>query len=87
MTSDNPRSERPLDIIDDILSGVKNSKKTVYIHENRKKAIEYALKIAQKGDIILLAGKGHETSQKLENEMLYMDEREIVSQILKDKIK
>ncbi len=87
VTSDNPRNERPLDIIDDILSGVKNSKKTVYIHENRKKAIEYALKIAQKGDIILLAGKGHETSQKLENEICYMDEREIVSQIIKDKIK
>ena len=79
VTSDNPRGERPLDIIDDILSGVRKDKKTVYIHENRKKAIEYALKIAQKDDIILLAGKGHEVSQKKGDEIIPMDERQIVS--------
>ncbi len=79
VTSDNPRGERPLDIIDDILSGVRKDKKTVYIHENRKKAIEYALKIAQKDDIILLAGKGHEASQKKGDEIIPMDERQIVS--------
>ncbi|MBQ7294879.1 MAG: UDP-N-acetylmuramoyl-L-alanyl-D-glutamate--2,6-diaminopimelate ligase [Clostridia bacterium] len=82
VTSDNPRSEKPLAIIDDILSGIKNGKKTVYIHENRKKAIEYALKIAQKDDIILLAGKGHETSQKNEKEVIPMDERRIVLDLI-----
>ncbi len=83
ITSDNPRSEKPSDIIDDILSGIKNSKKTVYIHENRKKAIEYALKIAVKDDIILLAGKGHETSQQAGKETLPFDERKIVSDYLR----
>ncbi len=75
VTSDNPRTENPMEIIDDILSGVKSVKKTVYIHENRIKAIEYALKIAQKDDIILLAGKGHELTQKVGQEILPMDER------------
>lgn len=82
ITSDNPRGEKPLDIIDDILSGVRNDKKTVYIHENRQKAIEYALKIASKNDIILLAGKGHETSQEKANETIAMDERKIIAQFL-----
>lgn len=85
LTSDNPRSEKSLDIIDDILSGIKNGKKTVYIHENRKKAIEYALKIALKDDIILLAGKGHETSQENGGEIIPMDERQIVLDIIKQK--
>lgn len=82
ITSDNPRGENPTKIIDDILSGIKKSKKTVYIHENRRKAIEYALKIAQKDDIILLAGKGHETYQIIGDEKLPMDERKIVREIL-----
>lgn len=78
ITSDNPRGENATDIIDDILSGIKSDKKTVYIRENRVKAIEYALKIASKGDIILLAGKGHELSQNLGDEIIPLDEREIV---------
>lgn len=82
ITSDNPRGEEPLKIIDDILSGVKKGKKSVYIHQNRRKAIEYALKIAEKNDIILLAGKGHETYQILGEEKIPMDEREIVREIL-----
>lgn len=82
ITSDNPRGEEPMKIIDDILSGIKKGKKTVYIHENRRKAIEYALKIASKNDIILLAGKGHETYQLIGEEMLPMNERDIVREIL-----
>ncbi len=82
ITNDNPRGENPTEIIDDILSGMKKSKKTVYIQENRRKAIEYALKIAKKNDIILLAGKGHETHQILGEEKIPMDEREIVREIL-----
>lgn len=78
ITSDNPRGENPEEIIDDILLGIKDDKKTVYIHENRTKAIEYALKIASKGDIILLAGKGHELWQKSGDEIIPMDERKIV---------
>ncbi len=82
ITSDNPRGEDPMGIIDDILSGVKKNKKSIYIHENRRKAIEYALKIASKNDIILLAGKGHETYQLRGEEKIPLDEREIVSEIL-----
>lgn len=82
VTSDNPRDEEPLKIIDDILSGIEKNKKSVYIHENRRKAIEYALKIAGKNDIILLAGKGHETYQIVGRDKIPMDEREIVREIL-----
>lgn len=82
VTSDNPRGEEPMKIIDDILSGVEKNKKSVYIHENRRKAIEYALKIARKNDIILLAGKGHETYQLIGENKIPMDERQIVSEIL-----
>lgn len=82
ITSDNPRGENPMEIIDDILSGIGKSKKNIYIHENRRKAIEYALKIASKNDIILLAGKGHETYQLLGENKIPMDERKIVREIL-----
>ena len=82
VTSDNPRTEDPVQIINDILSGMKKSKKNLFIHENRKKAIEYALKRAGKNDIIFLAGKGHETSQEIGSEKLPFDEREIVKEII-----
>ena len=82
ITDDNPRGEEPMKIIDDILSGIEKNKKSVYIHQNRRKAIEYALKIAGKNDIILLAGKGHETYQAVGDEKIPMDEREIVREIL-----
>ena len=82
ITSDNPRFEEPEKIIEDIVSGMKKSKKSLYIHENRKKAIEYALKRAKKNDIIFLAGKGHETSQQIGDVKLPFDEREIVKELL-----
>ncbi len=78
VTSDNPRHEDPAEIINDILSGMKKNKKNIYIHENRKKAVEYALQRAQKNDIIFLAGKGHETTQQIGDEKIPFDEREIV---------
>ena len=81
VTSDNPRGEEPMKIIDEILSGIEKNKKNVYIHENRRKAIEYALKIAGKNDIILLAGKGHEIYQTIGDDIIPMDEREIVREI------
>ena len=81
VTSDNPRGENPMEIIDEILSGIEKNKKSVYIHENRRKAIEYALKIAGKNDIILLAGKGHEIYQIVGGEKIPLDERKIVREI------
>lgn len=85
ITSDNPRFEEPSKIIEDILSGMKKSKKNIYIHENRKKAIEYALQRAQKNDIIFLAGKGHETSQQIGDKKIPFDEREIVKSFLENR--
>ena len=81
LTNDNPRSEDPEKIIDDILSGIEKNKKSVYIHQNRRKAIEYALKIAGKNDIILLAGKGHEIYQTIGENVVPLDEREIIREI------
>ncbi len=82
ITSDNPRDEEPKSIIEDILKGTDNSKTPVYIIENRTKAIEYALKKAKKNDIILLAGKGHETYQIIGDEKLFYDERKIVASLI-----
>ena len=80
ITSDNPRTEEPLKIIDDILKGVKGGKYEVI--PDRKKAIGYALSIAEKDDIVLLAGKGQETYQILGKEKIHFDEREIVKDFL-----
>lgn len=81
VTSDNPRNEKPMDIIDDIILGIGKSKTPLFIFENRTKAIEYALKNARKNDIILLAGKGHETTQIIGEKTIEYDEREIVSSL------
>lgn len=82
VTSDNPRSENPQEITKDILKGCKNAEITVETIENRRKAIERALAIGEKDDIILLAGKGHETYQILGDKKIHFDEREIVSEYL-----
>lgn len=84
ITSDNPRDEIPESIIDDILVGLKDSKIPFDVVVDRTEAIYHSLKIARKGDIIVLAGKGHEDYQVLPgNEHIHFDEREIVSEGLK----
>ena len=80
VTSDNPRSEKPADIINDILEGMKNTKTPYKVIENRKEAIEWSLENARENDIILLAGKGHETYQILNDGTIHFDEREVVSE-------
>lgn len=82
VTSDNPRSENPQMIIDDILAGMEKSKAKIYVECDRTSAIEKALKIAKKDDVVLLAGKGHETYQILNTGKIHYDEREIVKEIL-----
>lgn len=86
VTSDNPRSEEPMDIIRDILPGISRTKSKYVIIDDRKKAIEYALNMGQRGDVIVIAGKGHETYQVLKNETIHFDEREIVHELLKEEI-
>jgi UDP-N-acetylmuramoyl-L-alanyl-D-glutamate--2,6-diaminopimelate ligase len=80
VTSDNPRSEEPMDIIKDIKAGL--DKDNYIVIENRKEAIKKAISIAETGDVIVIAGKGHETYQILKNETIHFDEREVVKEIL-----
>ena len=82
VTSDNPRSENPSEIIKDILVGMQGIDTPYEVVELRYDAIEYAIRNAQKDDIILLAGKGHETYQILPTGTIHFDEREVVSEIL-----
>ena len=78
VTSDNPRTENPILIINDILYGMEKAKSRIAVIENRRQAIEFALSKARKGDLVLLAGKGHETYQIIGNEKKPFDERQIV---------
>ena len=79
ITSDNPRTEDPVAIIDDILEGVDPSMGEYVVEPDRRKAIRYAMDIARKDDIIVLAGKGHETYQEINHEKIHLDEREEVA--------
>ncbi len=82
VTSDNPRTEKPSAIIDDILVGMQGTTTPYTVIENREQAIHWAIKNAQKGDIIVLAGKGHETYQIIMKEKNHFDEREVVADAL-----
>lgn len=77
ITSDNPRSEDPQQIITDIITGVKsfNSNK-IFVEIDRKTAIEMAIKISSDNDVIILAGKGHENYQILKDKTIHFDDRE-----------
>ena len=76
ITSDNPRTEDPMAIIEDILKGVKQEYGEYIVMEDRRRAIRYAMDIAKKDDIIVLAGKGHETYQEIHGVKYHLDERE-----------
>ena len=82
VTTDNPRTENPMDIIESIMEGVKKSGCDYVVIENRREAIEFALSHAKKDDVILLAGKGHETYQEINGGKHHFDEKEIVAEIL-----
>ena len=82
VTSDNPRTEDPEKIIKQVVEGVKQTDCDYEVITNRFSAIEYALDHAKKNDIILLAGKGHETYQVLGKDTIKFDEREIVQKLL-----
>lgn len=84
VTSDNPRTEDPGAIIKDIIPGVIETSCPYIIIEDRRRAIEYAVENGNSGDVIVIAGKGHETYQILKDKTINFDEREIVMDILKE---
>ena len=77
ITSDNPRFEEPMDIIEEIISGIKD-KKNFEVIENREEAIKKGLEISREGDIVLICGKGHETYQEVKGIRTHFDDKEIV---------
>ncbi len=82
VTSDNPRFEDPYEIIRQIEAGMK--KDTHIVIENRREAIKYAIEHAEPGDVILLAGKGHEDYQEIKGVHHPFDEQVVVREILKE---
>ena len=82
ITSDNPRTEDPMAIIEDILKGVDQTQGNYIVVSERRNAIRYAMDIAKKDDIIILAGKGHETYQEIGGIKYHLDEREEVAAYL-----
>ena len=86
ITSDNPRSEEPQKIVNDILMGIKKREK-ITIEIDRFKAINESIKFAKKKDIVLIAGKGHEDYQILKDKVINFDDRKIAYKLLKEKNK
>lgn len=80
VTSDNPRTEEPQAIIDDILPGLEEFDTPVHIEPDREKAIRWALEQGRCGDVIILAGKGHETYQEVMGVRRHLDEREVAAE-------
>ena len=77
LTSDNPRTENPEQILDDIMPGLKNAKE-IHRIANRKEALHFAVKTAQSGDAVLIAGKGHETYQIIGTTKHHFSDQEII---------
>jgi UDP-N-acetylmuramoyl-L-alanyl-D-glutamate--2,6-diaminopimelate ligase len=84
ITSDNPRTEDPGAIVTDIEEGIKTTAGKYITIVDRREAIRYSLLNAQPQDIIILAGKGHETYQQFKDTTIHFDEREVVGEILKE---
>ena len=85
VTSDNPRFEEPMAIIDDILIGVRKGPGKYVTIPDRKEAIKYCIDNAEDGDVIILAGKGHEDYQEIKGIKYPMDERDLIADILAGK--
>lgn len=84
ITSDNPRFEDPEAIIDDIETGIKPTGGEYIRITDRKEAIRYAITNGRPGDIVILAGKGHEDYQEIKGEKHHMDERELIAEVLQE---
>jgi UDP-N-acetylmuramoyl-L-alanyl-D-glutamate--2,6-diaminopimelate ligase len=84
LTSDNPRYEEPQAILDDIRTGIEKTTGRYVEIIDRKEAIRYAIEQGQPGDVIVLAGKGHEDYQEIKGVKYPMDERVLIAEILKE---
>jgi UDP-N-acetylmuramoyl-L-alanyl-D-glutamate--2,6-diaminopimelate ligase len=84
LTSDNPRSEDPINIMNDALVGLRRFDTPHTIEPDRARAIRAALKLARAGDIVILAGKGHETYQVLKDRVIHFDDREVARDVLRE---
>jgi len=82
ITSDNPRTEEPETILDEIEKGIKKTKGKYIRIVDRTEAIKHAINMANKNDIIVLAGKGHETYQEINGKKHPYDERKIIKEII-----
>ena len=85
ITTDNPRTEKPEDIVKEIEEGIIKTKGKYEVIVDRKEAIEKAIKMMGKKDIVILAGKGHETYQEINGKKHPFDERVIIKEILGEK--
>ena len=84
ITSDNPRDEEPQAIMDDIKTGIAKTEGKYVEIVDRKEAIRYAIMNAGEGDVIVLAGKGHEDYQEIKGRKYHMDERDLIREILEE---
>ena len=84
LTSDNPRTENPMDILASIEEGIRPTGGKYTVIENRREAIRYALQMGREGDIIVLAGKGHETYQEIMGVKRPFDEKVVVAELLEE---
>ena len=83
ITSDNPRSEEPKAIINQIEEGIKKTKGKYTVVVDRAKAIDHAIRQAKRNDIVVIAGKGHETYQEIKGEKIHFDDREVALDVMK----
>jgi UDP-N-acetylmuramoyl-L-alanyl-D-glutamate--2,6-diaminopimelate ligase len=80
LTSDNPRSEDPEEIVREVLTGASGD---MVVEIDRRKAIQRAIELARPGDLVLVAGKGHETYQELNDRTIPFDDREVAREALR----
>ena len=83
ITSDNPRTEDPISILDEVASGIALGRESVRI-EDRKEAIQFAIRTAKEGDTVVIAGKGHENYQIIGRQKFHLDDREIAREALNE---
>ena len=84
LTSDNPRLEDPMEILREIEAGIQPTGAPYTVIENRREAIRFAMQMGKPGDVIVLAGKGHETYQDIGGRKLPFDEKAVVRELLSE---